>query len=254
MHSQKLNSPSFPAKLTCLVLGLSSMIMPGLSQASWKGTANDLKLLPRYCKDTMSFPENYQARQAYWVNVMGKTFQHMHHYCWALNEIQRSQRANIDRQARIGLWQEAANNYEYVIKNAEPDFVLLPEIYTRLGEVELLRNLPAKANQAFSMARELKPDYWPAYSRWAEYLMRNSQRAEALRIVTSGLQYSPDAKILRELFQTLGGKLSDIPAKPAEKTVNDAAATAQDSPVEKGEPAKTGETPPSNETNRNPPQ
>ena len=248
MHSQKLNPPSFQANLTCLLLVLSSMIMPGISQASWKGTANDLKLLPRYCKDTMSFPENYQARQAYWVSVMGKTFQHMHHYCWALNEIQRSQRANTNRQARIGLWQEAANNYLYVIKNAEPDFVLLPEIYTRLGEVELLRNLPANANKAFSMARELKPDYWPAYSRWAEYLMRNSQRAEALRIVTSGLQYSPDAKNLRELFQTLGGNPSDIPVKPVEKPVNEAAVTTQDNSTAKGESEKAGETSPPNES------
>ena len=46
--------------------------------------------------------------------------------------------------------------------------------------------------------------------------MNIGRRPEALKIVGSGLAYSPDAKVLLEQFRLLGGKASNIP-KPAEK-------------------------------------
>ena len=140
----------------------------------------------------------------------------MHHYCWGQINMNRSQKAGIPAQTRKGFWESVRGDYGFVIAHVPPDFILLPEIFTRIGEVELLLTHPDKANEAFAKARELKPDYWPAYSHWAEFLMKIGRRPDALKMVTSGLEHSPGAKVLLEQFRVLGGKPSDIP-KPIEK-------------------------------------
>jgi tetratricopeptide (TPR) repeat protein len=190
----------------------------------------------------MDIPKNYAIKRDYWVSIMGKGFEHMHHYCRAQTNVLRSRKAGLTMQERTYLREKAVDDYRYVTKNAEPDFILLPEIYTRIGEVEILRGNPADANKAFAQARQMKPDYWPAYSNWAEYLMSHGQRAEALKIVRSGLQQSPDAKVLLELLRILGGKPSDIPGKPVEtvqNVVNPSVKETVTSPDD-SKPAETG--------------
>jgi len=179
-------------------------------------TDSEMKLIPQYCPDTMGFGYgdafyNTSPRAAHWVGLMGKGFWAMHHYCWARINMNRAQRAGVPKQARNGLWESARNDYKYVINHVTSDFVLLPEVYTRLGEAELLLSQPNKAQESFANARKLRPDYWPAYSNWAEFLMNRGKRSEALKVVIAGLEYSPNAKVLLELFKLLGGKPSDIP-------------------------------------------
>lgn len=180
-------------------------------------TAAEMKLLPRYCPDTEAYnPDRSSVRYQYWLSLLGNSFKGLHHYCWAQITMMRSQKVGISRQARQAMWESARGDYGYVLKTSTPDFVLLPEIYTRVGEVELLLAHPDKASEAFARARQLKPDYWPAYSHWAEFLISIGRRPEALKVVVSGLAQSPDAKVLLEQFRVLGGKPSDIP-KPVEK-------------------------------------
>ena len=219
MQSTKIVKLDRPAIWVWLAISFLVIFLPGISRA-FDRTENESRLLPRYCRDTMDIGKNYAIKRDYWVGVMGKSFEHMHHYCWAQTNVLRSRKAGLTMQERIYLWGRAVNDYKYVTKNAEPNFILLPEIYTRIGEVEILRGNPADANKAFAQARQLKPDYWPAYSHWAEYLMNHGQRAEALKIVHSGLQQSPDAKVLLELLRILGGKPSGIPSKPVERVQN----------------------------------
>ncbi len=198
-------------------------------------TEVEMKLLPRYCPDTATFTPN-PTREAYWRSVMGKGFSALHHYCWGQITMMRSRKAGLPAHIRQGMWESAVGDYLYVIRNSQADFVLLPEIYTRVGEVELLLAHTDKANNAFARARQLKPDYWPAYSSWVEYLMNTGKRSEALKFVVTGLQHSPEAKVLREQFRLLGGKPSDL-RQPFENqpTRND--------PVTLIDPVMPGETP-----------
>lgn len=189
-------------------------------------TDAEMQLLPAYCADTQTFKYgdstfNTSPKAGHWVSLMGKSFWGMHHYCWALIALNRAQKASVSESARQGLWEGARADCGYVIKNSPPDFILLPEIYTRVGQIELLLKNPDKANEAFAKARSLKLDYWPAYSHWAEFLMKVGKRPEALKIVTSGLEYSPDAKVLLGQFRLLGGKPSDIPKLSKPKVVID---------------------------------
>jgi tetratricopeptide (TPR) repeat protein len=113
-----------------------------------------------------------------------------------------------------GWTREAAiSDMKYVIDNTTPDFVLLPEIYTKMGEVQLLLNRPSEAYEAFGRARSLKPNYWPPYFQWGEYLRKNGKKNEARAVVEEGLGYAPDAKPLQSLLVTLGGDPTKVPPR-----------------------------------------
>ncbi len=174
-------------------------------------TDAEMALLPRYCPYTQSFSKHGAPEVSRWVNAMGKDFTHMHHYCWGLIHLGRSERATLSSAKRRSDREEAILNFRYVIKTVSADFILLPEVLTRLGRTYLLNHEPTKGEQSFAKARALKLDYWPAYFHWAEYLLSVGQKSEALEIIKSGLQHSPDAKPLNALFSKLGGKPSDIP-------------------------------------------
>lgn len=229
-------SVAFFEGLLGLAIGLSLMGMVEIAAAAPADiTEAEMNLLPKYCPYTQTFKNGSPSyapspKASYWVAQMGGTFWAMHHYCWAQINMIRSRKAGVPAHERRQMWQSARGDYGYVIENAAPDFILLPEIYTRIGEVELLLNHPEKANNAFAQARQLKPDYWPAYSHWAEFLMKIGRIPEALKVVGSGLQYSPSAKVLLEQFRILGGKSSDIP-KPVEKRQSFDASTAKVNPA-----------------------
>lgn len=205
-------------------------------------TSEEMALIPRYCAYAQTFGQGYQrspeGRQ--WASRFGgNTFHHIHHYCWGQINLQRALRASTSGQERRHLLGRVIADYEYVIRQAPQDFVLLPEILTRKGEAELLRSLPNDANKSFARARALKPDYWPAYSAWAEFLIRAGKKAEAKSIVKSGLEHSPDSRALRDLYRLLGGHLSDMAAK-AEPRVSERTTDENRVPerVDKRAPAK----------------
>jgi tetratricopeptide (TPR) repeat protein len=190
-------------------------------------TVGEVALTPSYCHDVLD--PTYKIggpKTEYWVSRMGRGFLAVHHYCWGLINARRAQMPGVKPVIRAGLLQSVVGDYMFVIHNSPRDFVLLPEIWTRIGETQLLRSQPGAAYDAFARAREIKPDYWPAYSRWAAVLIRSGQKAEAKELVESGLQQAPDSEELREQFRKLGGDPSRIRSVPkASESTN---ATAED--------------------------
>lgn len=189
--------------LTCASLTSLAETPQNITEAEWA-------MLPRYCPDTLAF-KGYGANRAKWEAVMGHGFSHMHHYCWARITFSRSQRATISREQKNALLTATLVDLQYVVRNTDDTFILLPEVLTWLGRTYLLLRNPTEASQAFAKARTLKPDYWPAYTHWAEFLQSAGKRDEAMAIVKIGLQHAPAAKVLHELFRALGGKPGDIP-------------------------------------------
>lgn len=187
----------------------------GISMTTLAETPQDITeaewaMLPRYCPDTMAF-KGYGANRAKWEAAMGHGFSHMHHYCWARITLARSQRAGISRQQKSAFLTATLVDLQYVVRNTDDTFILLPEVLTSLGQTYLLLHQPTEANRVFTKARALKPDYWPAYTRWAEYLLSIGRKDDALTIVKTGLHNVPSATVLQELFRALGGKPGDIP-------------------------------------------
>lgn len=186
-------------------------------------TDNEIALLPPYCIDTEGFKygpkgaPNQSPKAAYWESVMGPTFWALHHSCWAKIALMRSYRSGISPQKRNSLLESAIADYSFVLKRAGPDFVLLPEIYTNIGDLELQLQRYKRANDAFELARKVKPDYWPAYSHWADYLIKSGKKEEARALLKTGLEYSPQAKVLIESYKQLGGNPSEVAPKKIEQ-------------------------------------
>mgnify|MGYP000926009653 FL=1 len=202
-----------------LRLGVGALLMwfAGQAFASFPATDAERAVLPIYCKDTMGFAGygdssyNTSPRAKTWVAKMGETFWAMHHYCVGLVKRNRALRAGVSPTERKFLMESAVGEYAYVLNNLkDPNFVLLPEIYTRVGEAQLVASNPGAADKAFARARAIKPDYWPAYSQWAEYLMKIGKQAEAKQLVKAGLEQAPQARMLIEQYRLLGGKPSEI--------------------------------------------
>lgn len=196
-------------------------------------TSEEMAMLPRYCPYTESFG-NSGFRGAPspgarpWVAIMGDGFWAVHHYCWAQINLQRALRNRTPAQTRQHLLETVVADYGYVIANTKKDFILLPEIFTRMGEAYLLLSRFNDANVAFAKARALKPDYWPAYSQWADFLIGHGKKPEAKLVVKAGLEYSPNSKVLQEQYRLLGGKPSEIVPRvkdlPPENKADDSAA------------------------------
>jgi tetratricopeptide (TPR) repeat protein len=143
---------------------------------------------------------------------MGESFWTMHHYCWSLIRNRRAMMPGVSAMYREGMLRHSISDYEFVINNAAPNFVLLPEIFLGLGDNYALLGDVGGAFDAYGRARAIKPDYWPAYQRWAELLVKANQRAEAKKVVAEGLRQAPGAQPLIDLYRTLGGDPSEIRA------------------------------------------
>lgn len=220
---QKRHIANFRQPLSIALL-VSPFVLPMPASANKPAniTAAEMALLPKYCPDTMGFNYgdafyNTSPRAPYWVARMGKGFWAVHHYCWALINLSRATRPGVPREFKIGTLENVRGDHLYVIEHAPADFVLLPEIFSRLGEVELLLKQPRRAEEAFAKARQLKPDYWPAYSHWVEYLIREDKRQDAKSLVQQGLEHSPNAKVLLEQYRLLGGRPEDLMKDSARK-------------------------------------
>lgn len=198
-------------------------------------TDGEVALLPAYCPDTMGFKYgdqfyNTSPKAAYWVSLMGPGFWAVHHYCWGLANMRRAKSISTRSPLRLGTLEGVRADFVYVFEKTKPNFVLLPEIYTRMGEVELLLGNVAGAQEAYARARQLKPDYWPAYSEWAEFMIKANQKTAAKQLVETGLSFAPDSRTLADLYRSLGGDPASV--KPVAVATPSAAAS---------EPQKTSE-------------
>lgn len=191
-----------------LALAATNSFAAGLkdiSDAEWA-------LLPKYCYYTQSYKGHVQPYIARWEAAMGPTFYHMHHYCWGLLKYRRYERTIYSSQQRLAYLDEAHDDFQYVARNAEKDFVLLPEILTWVGRTEIKLHKFAEAEKSLSEARNIKPDYWPAYFHWVEHLQSTGRKADALELIRLGLQHSPTSKALLSQYRSLGGKPDEIPS------------------------------------------
>lgn len=185
-------------------------------------TAAEVNMAAPYCIDTMGFgygdsSYNTSPRASHWVSIMGRSFWAMHHYCWALINLNRAQRASMPSREKRHLRETAVGDLRYVVNHSARDFIMLPEIFTTLGNTYLLLGDVRNAERSFKSAIGARPDYWPPYARWAEYLLiRGNFREEARSVVREGLTHVPGSKTLLGLWRELGGGPLPSPVeKPA---------------------------------------
>ncbi len=192
-----------------LALSLLSGGLPALALRDI--AAGELALTPAFCQDVQSIngwskdKGGRSPRAEHWLSLMGETFWAMHHYCWGLIQMNRARAAGVEPQIRAGLRRQAIDDYEFVLKYAPPGYVMLPEIYWRIGEsYDALDQRPV-ALLWYEKSRASKPDYWPAYFSAAESLLILGRKDEARRMVEEGLRQVPGNSPLMRMGERLGG-------------------------------------------------
>lgn len=207
---------------TCLIT-VSMFASQSVSARSDAGrppyTDADWALLPEWCIDTMDGPygsprfgadtgpvgRNKSPRSDYWTGIFGSSFWALHHFCRALyaerHAIQTA-KSNTERHSAL---HAAILDYLYVIKNSSEEMPLMPEVYFRAGALYLRIGDRERASESFAAARRIKPDYWPAYTRWAEELISLRLFDTARKLVDTGLLFAPDQPQLIAMKQRLAG-------------------------------------------------
>lgn len=166
-------------------------------------TPGEFALLPEYCQYQQNSPLRETPRGRFWMASLGKTMDHIHHYCRGLRDIHFARTVLLSPQHRQFLWNRAAGEIEYMFNTNPPETPLMPEWLFRHGEVMIELGRIGDAKVAFERSRQIKPDYWPAYAGWADFLIRNRQFDEARALIDEGLRNIPDAPQLLERRQRL---------------------------------------------------
>ena len=154
-------------------------------------TEAEFQRLPEYCRYMQGYgyttPKGLQYQQ-----MIGVALEHVHHYCRGLRDMFFARFASIRTQDRQGLWSRALGEIDYMVRNTPQDNPLMPEFWYQRGEIQLALGDVNEAQKAFENSRKLKPDYWPAYTGWADFLIQNKRFDEAGAVIAQGLQNAPD--------------------------------------------------------------
>ncbi len=192
--------------LTRFLFSLSLMIVAGQSfSAQWSApTDSELKMLPPYCTAKM---KNDAALIQIYEPQVGPQFANIHHYCSALNFLNRFYSDSNRNEAKSYL-AFAVNEFNYMTQHLYPgNTALTAEIYLNQGVAESLQGRDAEAVRDMQKAIELDPRLDKAYAMQAKFFSDRHQQVEALKIITQGLRYVPESKRLKRLYSKFGGKL-----------------------------------------------
>lgn len=199
-----------PARQITAALALALGLGAAQAQYGREMTPGEVALMPAFCQDVQTVNGWEQGvrespRAPMWVSKMGRSFWDMHHYCWARVAVHRSTAVGLHQNRRDHLIQTAIDDMLYVVRRAPPDMVLLPEIYYLMGDYYRMLRRYGEAAESFRKARELKPDYWPAYAGQADLLLLSGRQSEARAVLEEGLALMPQEVALTSRLDKLKG-------------------------------------------------
>jgi len=212
----------------------ATLLLPVRLEAQIQYGAQQVAMLPPYCKYTLLFRDNVPggnnpAEIERWTKIMGSTFRNMHHYCWGMMATNRAKFFSHTRQERMRHYFDSIGEFDYVIQRVPPDFPLLPEIFTMKGENLIQLGRGPLGILELQRAIELKPNYWPPYAAMSDYYKEIGDLAKAREWLERGLSVTPDVKALRLRMAEIDGakdKRKNTPQRPEKPS-------APQSPAEK---------------------
>lgn len=164
----------------------------------------ELAMLPPFCPAKLKRAGDPQDPA--WVSRFGAAnWLHLHHYCFAVNFVNRARRARDAGDRKFKL-QSAEGEYMYVVTHSEPGFWMRPQIYVELGKVHLESKNAGAAARWFSDAINFNPRYEAAYLAMIELQRQGGERKAALETASAGLGHLPASQRLQQAYLDLGGK------------------------------------------------
>ena len=165
-------------------------------------TPSEIPALPPYCKAKLSPDHSDDIRYS---GMIGPDWLHIHHYCFALNFVNRYYKY-FDKDQQRWFVQEALGNFDYVLTHASPNFWMRPEIHTQKGKLLVSAKRGSEAMNEFLTAINENKNHAPAYVALSYLYQDMGQKPKALSIVEEGLGYVPDSRSLTSRYKELTGR------------------------------------------------
>lgn len=180
----------------------------------------ELKTLPPYCPYTQIISKAYGNQQSPskydpvvqpYIDQYGYAFWGIHHYCFALVNVNRAYAAR-DASERRGWLRRSLGEFDYIFGIKEANASLLSTVHTSKGNALLLLKDDAAAIVEWKKAISLKPDYARPYFYLSDYYEEQKKKDLALQALEEGLTHNPASKSLLNRYKRLGGeKTFEIP-------------------------------------------
>lgn len=195
---------SYPRRV--FLLGLA--LFWGVTVEAFDTSKAEYELLPIYCRNQAHVAPEYfnpDAKEKWRSRLGEQNYAHIHHYCWGLVQLTRAYKAGQTEAQRKHQFRGVVADITFSLERSTPDFVLLPEMYTRIGEAYLGLGDDRNAEVTFKKAWEANPSYWPAYVWWSQRLLMQGKRREALTVAEEGNKNAPGSKALEKLVEEIRG-------------------------------------------------
>lgn len=167
-------------------------------------TKDEIRYLPEYCKVKFEFgydQKNPNVKR--WMGILGANYGDIHHYCKGMVLISR---ADQNPKAYSWLLQRAIGNFDYIIAAAKPEFILLPEVLVKRGEVNERLGQEAEAIKDYYTAIKANKAYSSPYVRLSRLFMKSDDKDKAREILEEGLRNAPTSKLLKRKLGKLNAQ------------------------------------------------
>lgn len=201
-------------RLSCagaLLLMAATLVAPTTSVAyggldNYQLTKDEVALLPEFCRHTQLIIERHgsSAEQKMWIERVGPSFLHMHHYCIAVVAYVRSFRHSNTVNDRQGYLVFAWQNLSYVVRNAEAGFAFMPEVYYRRGQVSARQGRTDDALKDLEEALRGNPKHVRAAYELSQVLIAKGDHVRAEAVVKEALELTPGSRLLQTALAEIG--------------------------------------------------
>lgn len=210
MHTS-LTAKTYYARLITALLVVTIGLSPTSTHAQGRHnfTEREISMLPDFCRHKLARDAQKEvdpADTARFQELLGRTYLHLHHYCYGLVFTNRAKLARVTASERNSLLSQSIGEFDYTIRNSTVDFVLLPEMLTKKGENLLRLRRIQEGVSTLQSAIQTKPDYWPPYAVLSDYFKANGELDAARGWIEKGIAASPGAKALESRHLELKGK------------------------------------------------
>lgn len=120
--------------LGCMFASNASALKP------FAPTPAEIRMLPPYCAARLGSPGAANSADIWKQRLGAGNYLHIHHYCYALNFMNRA-RTESNKNDRQHYLNNAMNNFDYVIKHWSPDFKLWISAKNYRSQVETMLRL-----------------------------------------------------------------------------------------------------------------
>jgi len=206
----------FALSLTTLVVFGLLGVNQASAVAGYAPTAAELALLPLSCQAKLKNP-NPTDIKLYSAKI-GPDWLHFHHYCFALNFINRYTRSFANKTDQLFYLQSAMGDFDYVFTHSSPDFWMRPEMHVQKGKLLAAAKRNVEAVREFEQALQDNPNYVEAYVALSDYYKNAGQQSKSIAALEQAMQRAPNIKSLQRKYNQLTGKIFTPPSATVEQT------------------------------------